>query len=429
MSKPTLSCVYGQLIKKRQFSILVEYSEGLLRRMVAKFKPTTGDDEVEIRRLINRFDTIKHTLLADRRDIEKYTYEELKAAIGGFQDLAVRKQRKSTDLPDPIITVGSIKVYKVLKPVEAIRLRTYFEEKYREILANVASNNSGKITWCVARDYPDNVFFRYTQGEGIYMIGELMTFYFIEDESRDDRYIACALRACQKSTDKAYATSVKNDGDYFVDLREFLQQTYPALVPHINQFVYQAPNFTPLEVAIFVDKTITAQNFAEMATTYEIREAFISSNQALLIEDFKKLEDDLKSLYIELRASPTANLSKFIKAPPEVYTHTDKTTHKIVCEALVNSNQLLKRFKFIFLRNMIMRPKDQLQFLPITNNGKLTSCKSQSVVMYKKRFVGLQGANEVFVTDSTGEIITDLTTDAVAKKAVELYQAALDIVV
>ena len=60
---------------------LTEISNTLMNQLLIKFKDETEDTEDKMKEYINSFERYKNGLPSDKRDITKYTYDELKSLI------------------------------------------------------------------------------------------------------------------------------------------------------------------------------------------------------------------------------------------------------------------------------------------------------------------------------------------------------------
>ena len=60
---------------------LTEISNRLMTQLITKFGNETEDSEEQMTEYLNLFDRYKNGLPADKRDITKYTYDQLKSLI------------------------------------------------------------------------------------------------------------------------------------------------------------------------------------------------------------------------------------------------------------------------------------------------------------------------------------------------------------
>ena len=70
-----------KLLNLLSSNIILEVSEKLKKQLIAKFSGSTTDTEDEMISVIDSFDRYKQGLPADKRDIMKYSYDELKNVI------------------------------------------------------------------------------------------------------------------------------------------------------------------------------------------------------------------------------------------------------------------------------------------------------------------------------------------------------------
>lgn len=106
--------------------VISEVSEKIKKQLLAKFSPTTNDSEETILAVIDLFDRYKTGLPQDKRDIMKYSYEELKSIISS---------KESTKNIDDIFTEFKKKESKL----ENNSLRRYIK-KFLEIQSELPVN-------------------------------------------------------------------------------------------------------------------------------------------------------------------------------------------------------------------------------------------------------------------------------------------------
>ena len=66
-------------------NLILEVSEKIKKQLLAKWSPNTDDSADTIIKNIDLFDNYKSGLPADKRDIMRYTYDELKDVISSKQ--------------------------------------------------------------------------------------------------------------------------------------------------------------------------------------------------------------------------------------------------------------------------------------------------------------------------------------------------------
>jgi cytidyltransferase-like protein len=80
---------------------LNEYSQGIINKLTTKFKqenPSLSDDD--IKNYINRFDSIKGNLPTDKRDIMKYSWDELEQAVASNQSKRIKAGKINDGEPE-----------------------------------------------------------------------------------------------------------------------------------------------------------------------------------------------------------------------------------------------------------------------------------------------------------------------------------------
>jgi hypothetical protein len=78
-----------------------EYSQGIINKLTAKFKqenPSLSDDDIKT--YINRFDSIKGNLPTDKRDIMKYSWDELEQAVASSQSKRIKAGKINDGEPE-----------------------------------------------------------------------------------------------------------------------------------------------------------------------------------------------------------------------------------------------------------------------------------------------------------------------------------------
>jgi hypothetical protein len=89
-----------KLLKLLTKEIILEVSEKLKKQLLAKFKPTTEDSDETILNNINMFDRYKQGLPVEKRDIMRYSYEDLKNLVQsketakGLEDIFTEFKKK-----------------------------------------------------------------------------------------------------------------------------------------------------------------------------------------------------------------------------------------------------------------------------------------------------------------------------------------------
>ena len=74
-----------KLLSVLKTTLLTEVSEKVKKQLVSKWGPSTEDSPETIISNIDSFETFKSGLPADKRDIMRYSYDELKDVIRGRQ--------------------------------------------------------------------------------------------------------------------------------------------------------------------------------------------------------------------------------------------------------------------------------------------------------------------------------------------------------
>jgi hypothetical protein len=111
---------------------LTEISNKLMNQLVLKFSNETKDSEDDIKSYINDFDKYKNGLPADKRDITKYTYDQLKSVI-----LSKRLKKEEGDIfktymKGPGKGSDQRQVKSMIK--KFLEIRNYLPEPSRDIM-------------------------------------------------------------------------------------------------------------------------------------------------------------------------------------------------------------------------------------------------------------------------------------------------------
>lgn len=134
---------------------LTEISNKLMNQLVLKFSNETEDSEDDIKNYINDFDKYKNGLPADKRDITKYTYDQLKSVI-----LSKRLKKEEGDIfkaymKGPGKGSDQRQVKSMIK--KFLEIRNYLPEPSRDImkypylkLVELIQNKFGSIITKVA---------------------------------------------------------------------------------------------------------------------------------------------------------------------------------------------------------------------------------------------------------------------------------------
>jgi hypothetical protein len=94
---------------------LAEYSQGTINKLISKFKqenPSLPDDDIKT--YINRFDSIKGNLPTDKRDITKYSWNELEQVIASNQSKRIKAGKINDGEPEDanlIYNQDNLRVY------------------------------------------------------------------------------------------------------------------------------------------------------------------------------------------------------------------------------------------------------------------------------------------------------------------------------
>ena len=94
---------------------LAEYSQGTINKLISKFKqenPSLPDDDIKT--YINRFDSIKGNLPIDKRDITKYSWDELEQTIVSNQSKRIKAGKINDGEPEDanlIYNQDNLRVY------------------------------------------------------------------------------------------------------------------------------------------------------------------------------------------------------------------------------------------------------------------------------------------------------------------------------
>jgi cytidyltransferase-like protein len=141
---------------------LNEYSQGIVNKLTAKFKqenPSLSDDD--IKNYINRFDSIKGNLPADKRDIMKYSWDELEQAVASSQSKRIKAGKINDGEPE-----DANLVYNQNK------LRIYVGKT-----KNACIKYGNGYNFCISARGEDNHYSGYRIGQG-------GTPYFVFDDTK-----------------------------------------------------------------------------------------------------------------------------------------------------------------------------------------------------------------------------------------------------
>lgn len=429
-----------------QRQLVMEFSEGLITRMINKFKVETNDTEQVIRDHILRFDQLKAKLPADKRDIDTYTYVDLVKVNAGNADLNIRKAEQDIDIK-PIISEPGLKVYRVTTPNEAIAVRAYFETKYQSTQMVTHGLVEDGITWCVSKSYPGCLFYTYVDAPPQRGTpGNKATFYLIESD-RQDKHFVSALQV--KSGGEWTLTSAKNDGDITMTPDQVFQ-IYPQLRNHLGELTYQHLVLTPLQYDILRSGKYHITNFKDLP--YDGKKLYISIGERILASDFLMLHDDLKNLYIQVRSAPNIkynvltavklhNVKEYIEMGS--LSSTPKNIKDIYNFFINNLKTNLKnRFIFTILRNGTVNnyggwPFDSYpgqNIFPLSKNGIIewNPIVDGSVIMKDKLFIGIAantGGKDTLIANTRGEILTGaaITSNPAAVQLIKLYDKSREL--
>ena len=438
--------IYDIYRHRVQRQLVMEYSEGLITRIINKFKVETTDTEQIIRGHILRFDQLKAKLPADKRDIDKYTYADLLNVNAGNADLNIRKAEQDIDIK-PIISEPGLKVYRVTTPNEAIAVRSYFETKYQSTQMKQHGLVEDGITWCVSRSYPSCLFYTYVDGPPSGGIpGRKATFYLIESDRQDKHFVS----ALQVQSDGDWKlTSSKNDGDITMTPNQVFQM-YPQLRNHSGELTYQHLVLTPLQYDILRSGKYTITNFKDLP--YDGKKLYISIGERIGASDFLMLPLDLKSLYIEIRSAPntkynvltTVNTHGVVKYIEMGSLASTPTNVKDIYNFFINNltGQLRDRFIFTILRNGTVNNYGGPPFnnyggkhiFPLSKNGIIewNPIVDGTVIMKDKLFVATaanSNGKDTLIANRRGEILTGdaITSNPAAAQLIKLYDKAREL--
>jgi len=139
-----------------------EYSQSIINKLTAKFKqenPSLSDDD--IKNYINRFDSIKGNLPVDKRDITKYSWDELEQAVASSQSKRIKAGKINDGEPK-----DANLVYNQNK------LRIYVGKTKQACIKYGNGYN-----FCISARGDDNLY-------GDYRIGQGGTPYFVFDDTK-----------------------------------------------------------------------------------------------------------------------------------------------------------------------------------------------------------------------------------------------------
>ena len=111
---------------------LTEISNKLMNQLVVKFKEETEDSEDDIKSFINDFDKYKNGLPSDKRDITKYSYEQLKSLIQSKRSKKEEGNIYKTYMKGPGKGSDQRQVKSMIK--KFLEIRNYLPEPNRDIM-------------------------------------------------------------------------------------------------------------------------------------------------------------------------------------------------------------------------------------------------------------------------------------------------------
>jgi len=435
--------IYRHRVQQR---LVMEMSEGLITKMINKFKVQTNDTDAEIRAQILRFDQLSAKLPVDKRDIQNYNYIDLLEVTKTAADLNLRKAEQNVSI-QPIISEPGLKVYRVNTPGESIAVRTYFDTKYEPLLKKHLTDWQGGIKWCVSQSYPGCLFYNYVDAPGVN--GRKATFYLIESE-RVDKFFVSALQV--KSAGDWDITSAKNDGDN-PTTPEKIVAMYPQLKDHLKELIYKPLVLTKMQEDMLKNKAIYIGAAFE-TLSYDDKRLYISIGRELNDVNFLNLHPDLKAQYIEVRSSPTEKYN--VLAPKGGMYGTRKTYIELSTapgqpppnvKSIYNfftdnlTGQLKKRFIFTILRGGTYQSKNAI--FPLTRNKIIEwdPVIDGTVVLKDNMFIGIsnimvtpgqryvQGIAqaETVIANKYGEIMTGSAITPAAAQLIKAYNSAREL--
>lgn len=111
---------------------LTEISNKLMNQLVVKFTEETEDSEDDIKSYINDFDKYKNGLPSDKRDITKYSYEQLKSLIQSKRSKKEEGDIFKTYMKGPGKGSDQRQVKSMIK--KFLEIRNYLPEPNRDIM-------------------------------------------------------------------------------------------------------------------------------------------------------------------------------------------------------------------------------------------------------------------------------------------------------
>lgn len=119
-----------KLVNLLSKKIILEVSEKVVKQLLDKYKKDTTDSDEEIRTNINMFDKYKSGLPADKRDIFKYSYDELKSLVKS-KERVKGLESIYTDFKKREESIERIPLKRNIK--KFLEIKSALPEKYQDI--------------------------------------------------------------------------------------------------------------------------------------------------------------------------------------------------------------------------------------------------------------------------------------------------------
>ena len=278
-------------------SILLEYSQGTLNKLIEKFKSENNIvDEEQLKYYINRFDQIRNSPrfinfikqqypdIKDPKNIFNYTFAQLEAGVDQMPTKEVKSvdNNSSKDL-ELLVNRDGIKIYKAHNKqgcVDAVH-------------AGILRKNN--YTWCVSRKETGSNMYN------TYRYKEQSTFYFIDNTNLpiSDKFHTIVLQA--RNDGMFYITDAINSLNHS-DTWEAIVKLIPWIAPFKQYFNVQ--EYSEQEQEVMQTRYATAKNFPTLSYKYKLI-YLQNEDKKLFVHDFLALPIELQNIFINSRVTTT----------------------------------------------------------------------------------------------------------------------------
>lgn len=381
----SLDILKNVLVEKTSKKLhLTEISQKLKKTLAVKFKKEKPDltDEM-INFYIDNFERFKRGLEPDKRDITKYTFNELEQLVDArvarreLKKTSGKKVSSEYDEEDTENLIYDDNNLKVLKgPTKDFCI------KYGQ----------GKASWCISRSGGSNLFYNYRYGSNL-------TIYFIIDEDMPS-----------KDVNSAMVILVEPDGDMrLADRTNSGRYSGHSVIPW-SEIISKQPKLEPLK-SLFKPKPLTPEERAEYSRIKGARvgnnpyeslgrnwndvEKWLEFNSPTLNdEQYRNLISPLQKKYIALGFDLTPGM--ITSSDDDVIKYYKKKKIEKIKKS--NLSNLTKEDVALLNHPTMAQVKEELQPKFLADLGK--SNKNEIEINYPDadsgKYVALYGFDDVF---------------------------------